>query len=56
MLHTILVREGYQLEVFEKEAEAGGLIKFVIPDFRMDKTGFDFEVAQLEELGVEVPL
>jgi indolepyruvate ferredoxin oxidoreductase, alpha subunit len=47
-----LVREGYQVEVFEKEAEGGGLIKYVIPDFRMDKTGFDFEVGQLEELGV----
>ncbi len=48
-----LVKEGYQVDVFEKEAEAGGLIKFVIPDFRMDKTGFDFELAQLEELGVK---
>ena len=47
-----LVREGYQVEVFEKETAAGGLIKYVIPDFRMDKTGFDFEVGQLEELGV----
>ncbi|MDO8366665.1 MAG: FAD-dependent oxidoreductase [Saprospiraceae bacterium] len=47
-----LVREGYQVEVFEKEAKAGGLIRFAIPDFRMDKKGFDFEIAQLGQLGV----
>lgn len=47
-----LIRDGYQVTVYEKEAEAGGLIKSVIPDFRMDKTGFDYEVSQLEEMGV----
>ncbi len=47
-----LIRDGYQVTVFEKEAEAGGLIKHVIPDFRMDKSGFDFEVSQLEKMGV----
>ncbi len=44
---------GYEVKIIEKETTAGGLIKHVIPDFRMDKTGFDFEVAQLLELGVE---
>ena len=48
-----LIRTGYKVTVFEKEAEAGGLIKYVIPDFRMDKKGFDFEVGQLAKMGVQ---
>jgi indolepyruvate ferredoxin oxidoreductase, alpha subunit len=48
-----LIRDGYQVTVYEKEAEAGGLIKYAIPDFRMDKSGFDFEVSQLEKMGVK---
>lgn len=48
-----LIRDGFKVTVYEKEAEAGGLIKSVIPDFRMDKTGFDFEVSQLEKMGVQ---
>ncbi len=47
-----LIRDGYAVTVYEKEEAAGGLIKFVIPDFRMDKQGFDFEVGQLEKMGV----
>ncbi|HAW52468.1 MAG TPA: hypothetical protein DCX54_09115, partial [Flavobacteriales bacterium] len=48
-----LIRDGYDVIVFEKEKTAGGLIKHVIPDFRMSKEGFDFEVSQLAEMGVE---
>ncbi|MCP4456417.1 MAG: FAD-dependent oxidoreductase [Cytophagales bacterium] len=48
-----LIRNGYEVTVFEKAEAPGGLIKFVIPDFRMDKDGFDFEVGQLEKMGVK---
>lgn len=48
-----LIRDGYDVTVYEKENAAGGLIKYVIPDFRMDKQGFDFEVSQLEKMGVQ---
>jgi NADPH-dependent glutamate synthase beta subunit-like oxidoreductase/ferredoxin len=47
-----LIQAGYDVSVFEKETEAGGMIKYAIPDFRMDKHGFDFEATQLEEMGV----
>ena len=47
-----LIRDGYDATVFEKESIPGGLIKHVIPDFRMDKDGFDYEIAQLEKMGV----
>jgi len=48
-----LVQSGYDVTIFEKENKAGGMVTFAIPDFRMDKTGFDYEAMQLEEMGVK---
>jgi NADPH-dependent glutamate synthase beta subunit-like oxidoreductase/ferredoxin len=48
-----LIRNGYEVTVFEKEREAGGLLKFAIPVFRMSKRECDTEIAFLKELGVE---
>ncbi|MDP8238584.1 MAG: FAD-dependent oxidoreductase [Candidatus Hatepunaea meridiana] len=48
-----LIQAGYGVTVFEKEKEAGGLLKFAIPAFRMDKKGYDTEISALDELGVE---
>ncbi|NQU05446.1 MAG: FAD-dependent oxidoreductase [Calditrichaeota bacterium] len=48
-----LIRAGYDVTVFEKEKEAGGLLKFAIPGFRIDKDGCDAEIKILNELGVE---
>ena len=47
-----LIQTGYDITIFEKETKAGGMITYAIPDFRMDKTGFDYEAMQLEEMGV----
>lgn len=48
-----LVQSGYEVSVFEKENKAGGMVTFAIPTFRMDKSGFDFEAMQLENMGVK---
>lgn len=48
-----LIQWGYDVTVFEKENKAGGMITYAIPDFRMDKKGFDFEAMQLEKMGVK---
>jgi indolepyruvate ferredoxin oxidoreductase alpha subunit len=48
-----LVQAGYLVTIFEKESKAGGMVKYAIPDFRMDKTGLDFEAMQLREMGVK---
>lgn len=48
-----LVQLGYEVEIFEKEKKAGGMITYAIPDFRMDKKGFDFEAMKLKEMGVK---
>ncbi len=47
-----LIQSGYDVSIFEKENRAGGMVSFAIPDFRMDKAGFDFEAMQLEKMGV----
>ncbi len=48
-----LVQNGYSVTVFEKEHKAGGMVTFAIPEFRMDKAGYDFEAMQLEQMGVQ---
>ena len=47
-----LAQAGYAVTIFERESEAGGLLKFAIPNFRMDKAGCELEIRQLEDLGV----
>lgn len=48
-----LIQAGYEVGVYEKENKAGGMVTHAIPDFRMDKNGFDFEAMQLEKMGVK---
>ncbi len=48
-----LIQTGYEVCIFEKENKAGGMVTHAIPDFRMDKKGFDFEAMQLEKMGVK---
>ncbi len=47
-----LIQAGYAVTVFERDASAGGLLKHVIPKFRLDKTRCDEEIKLLEQLGV----
>ncbi len=48
-----LIREGYNVDIFDKEEQSGGMLKYIIPFFRMDKIGLDDETSILEELGVK---
>lgn len=47
-----LIQQGYSTTIFEKENNAGGMIAYAIPSFRMDKDGFYFEAGQLAIMGV----
>ena len=47
-----LARAGHSVTVFEKNDRAGGLLRYGIPDFKLDKTHIDRRVAQLEAEGV----
>ncbi len=47
-----LARAGHRVHVFEKNAKAGGLLRYGIPDFKMEKHLVDRRVEQMEAEGV----
>ncbi len=47
-----LARAGHHVHVFEKQAKAGGLMRYGIPDFKMEKGIIDIRVTQMEAEGV----
>src|ERR1700710_2521767 len=48
-----LARAGHEVHVYEKNAKPGGLLRYGIPDFKMEKTLIDRRVRQLEAEGVK---
>ena len=48
-----LARVGHSVVVFEKNDRIGGLLRYGIPDFKMEKGLIDRRVAQLQAEGVE---
>ncbi len=47
-----LARAGHDVHVYEKYAKAGGLLRYGIPDFKMEKHIVDRRVAQMQAEGV----
>lgn len=47
-----LARAGHEVTVFEKNDRIGGLLRYGIPDFKMEKTHIDRRVAQMQAEGV----
>jgi glutamate synthase (NADPH/NADH) small chain len=47
-----LARVGHDVHLFERWAKAGGLLRYGIPDFKMEKHVIDRRVAQMEAEGV----
>ena len=48
-----LARVGHDVTVFEKELAVGGLMRFGIPDFKLDKSVIDRRMQQMEAEGVK---
>ncbi len=48
-----LARTGHEVHLYEKNAKAGGLLRYGIPDFKMEKHIIDRRVEQMEAEGVE---
>ena len=48
-----LVRAGHEVHVYEKNSKAGGLLRYGIPDFKMEKHLIDRRVRQMEAEGVK---
>jgi len=49
-----LVRQGYPVTVFESAPEAGGLLRYGIPEYRLPKKVLNNEISYIQELGVEI--
>ncbi len=47
-----LARAGHDVHLFEKHAKAGGLLRYGIPDFKLDRRHIDRRVAQMQAEGV----
>jgi glutamate synthase (NADPH/NADH) small chain len=48
-----LARAGHDVTVFEKNDRVGGLLRYGIPDFKMEKGGIDRRLEQMREEGVK---
>ena len=48
-----LARVGHDVIVFEKADRIGGLLRYGIPDFKMEKSHIDRRIAQMEAEGVQ---
>jgi glutamate synthase (NADPH/NADH) small chain len=48
-----LARVGHSVTVFEKNSRIGGLLRYGIPDFKLDKRLIDWRMAQMEAEGVK---
>jgi glutamate synthase (NADPH/NADH) small chain len=48
-----LARAGHDVVVFEKNDRIGGLLRYGIPDFKMEKSHIDRRITQMESEGIE---
>ena len=49
-----LARLGHDVTIFEALHAPGGVLRYGIPEFRLPKKVLDYEIAQLERLGVKI--
>jgi heterodisulfide reductase subunit A len=49
-----LVRQGYPVTIFESAPEAGGLLRYGIPEYRLPKKVLDADIDYIKGLGVEI--
>jgi len=49
-----LARAGHDVTVFEKDPKIGGLLRYGIPDFRLDKSLIDRRLRQLTQEGISL--
>lgn len=49
-----LALQGYKPTVFEKNPHPGGMLRYGIPSFKLEKDVIDAEIEILKELGVEI--
>ena len=47
-----LARAGHEVHLYEKNSKLGGLLRYGIPDFKLDKSHIDRRINQLSEEGI----
>ena len=51
-----LSRDGYQVDVYEKSSKAGGVVRNIIPDFRISGYYVKWDVSLIEKMGANIML
>lgn len=51
---AFLARQGVQVTIYEKFNKLGGILRYGIPEFRLDKTILDKSIDKIINLGIEV--
>ena len=49
-----LAMDGFKVTIFEKEAKAGGYLRYGIPEYRLPTEVVDKEIKRIQKLGVEI--
>ena len=49
-----LALRGYKVSMFEAQPEAGGMLRYGIPEYRLPKDVLDLEINQILDLGVQI--
>ncbi len=49
-----LARAGYKVSVFDASSHPGGMLRYAIPEFRLNSQTLEKEIAVIENLGVEI--
>ena len=52
----LLAQDGYKVTVYEREAKAGGYLRYGIPEYRLPSEVVDKEIKRIQKLGVEILL
>ena len=50
----VLARRGYNVEIFEREPQPGGMLMFGIPEYRLPKEVVQNEIEKIAHLGVKI--
>lgn len=51
---TTLLEKGYAVDIYEKQAKAGGYLTYGIPEYRLPEEIVDYEVQRIVDLGANI--
>jgi NADPH-dependent glutamate synthase beta subunit-like oxidoreductase/Pyruvate/2-oxoacid:ferredoxin oxidoreductase delta subunit len=51
-----MARRGYRVTVYDAHPQAGGMLRYGVPDFRLPRSVLDAEIHRITQLGVELSL